>query len=245
MKQIRKSSIVDQITKTIIEELQRGTWKAGSQLPAERELTETLGVSRNALRESLKQLEFMGLLSVRQGEGTFVNELNHTLYFKNLSALIRLDDAAIFELIEARRAVEGTTSRLAALRATESDLEAMKQLIEKSEQLVSDHAAFTKLDTEFHHLVARASHNKVLLHLFMYIREALSEQQELIALIPGIPKVSVHYHRRIFESIQTRDGDAAASIMDEHIQNVLARLQLSETHSGNATAAPKYLTSSE
>ena len=85
MQPIKNVSLVDAIVQQVISEIRKGTWTAGSQLPPERELMQMLGVSRNALREALKQLQFMGLLSIRQGEGTFVNSVDHRRVSQRLS----------------------------------------------------------------------------------------------------------------------------------------------------------------
>lgn len=231
MEQVKKLSVVDLVVKALLKEFHDSAWQPGTQLPSERELAEQLGVSRNALREALKQLQFMGMISIRHGEGVFVNALDHTAFFKHLGTLIQLDSTAIDELIEARIAIESTTSRLSATRATADDLEAIEMYTGMSNS-ESDAAEFSRTDTSFHLAIAEAAHNRVLLHLFRHIQGALAEQQELIAAIPGIQRISADYHRRIFEAIKAKDGTEASLLITEHIGNVLKRLREQEAPDG-------------
>jgi DNA-binding FadR family transcriptional regulator len=195
-----------------------------SRLPPERELCESLGVSRGDLRKALAVLEGEGQLWRHVGKGTFVGSgpIEESVAIAEISG--RTNPA---DLMRARLIIEPEIAREAALHATPDDVAAMRQ------SLVQTRAAATwrqyeNLDNLLHRQIALASRNTVLLGLFDVlnaIRRAVVWGR--LRAEPAKPPANHHSfaeHDRIVDSIETRDLRAAAIAMRTHLESVERRL---------------------
>jgi DNA-binding FadR family transcriptional regulator len=195
-----------------------------SRLPPERELCESLGVSRGDLRKALAVLEGEGQLWRHVGKGTFVGSgpLEESVAIAEISG--RTNPA---DLMRARLIVEPEIAREAALHATPDDVAAMRQ------SLVQTRAAATwrqyeNLDNLLHRQIAQASRNTVLLGLFDVlnaIRRAVVWGR--LRTEPARPPANHHSfgeHDRIVDAIEIRDLRAAATAMRMHLESVERRL---------------------
>src|SRR5579872_5242609 len=106
-----------------------GELAPGMKLPPERELAKTFGVNRGSLRQVLKVLEIMGVLTQRVGDGTYLNASAESILNEPLDFMIALDDLTHQELFETRLIVEPELAARAAERATASDLAALRQAV--------------------------------------------------------------------------------------------------------------------
>src|SRR6516225_7673744 len=144
--------IADQIARLIAS----GEFPPGARLPAERELATSLGVSRASVREAIISLEIGGLVEVRVGTGIFVTESAAP------TVVDRDAGPGPFELLQARKMVEGEIAALAASKACAQDLEAMRQSLARMETHVDDFAIREASDREFHLAIAKATGNSSL-----------------------------------------------------------------------------------
>ncbi|RUO26603.1 pyruvate dehydrogenase complex transcriptional repressor PdhR [Aliidiomarina minuta] len=155
-----------------------GTWAAGERLPSERELAKQFDVSRPSLREAIQKLEAKGLVSRRQGGGTFVSGALHQQVTDPLYELLATHPESQFDLLEFRHALEGVSAFYAALRGNDADHARIQQAFNEASE-----AAETDKDTKnqaaalmnFYVAVTEASHNVVLLHLVRGMQELLME----------------------------------------------------------------------
>lgn len=155
--------IVQQLEKRILD----GVLKPGDRLPPERQLAEEFGVSRPSLREAIQQLASRGLLSSRQGGGTWVTDRLETAFSDPWEKLLGQHEELRGDLLEFRRVLEGTVARCAASRATQADLERLQRCVDRLQQAYrgGDLAEQAQADVEFHQAVAEASHNALFAHL--------------------------------------------------------------------------------
>ncbi|MGC0419886.1 FadR/GntR family transcriptional regulator [Embleya sp. AB8] len=154
---------VDRIRQMIIS----GELNPGDRLPAEKELAERLGLSRNSLREAVRALTLMRVLQTRRGDGTYVTSLDPELLLGTMSIVVDLHhDSTIRHFLEVRRFLEPEATAMAALRIVPEELAELAALITEGEGLL----AATPIDLDrmaangnaFHRLIARASGNPVL-----------------------------------------------------------------------------------
>src|SRR3954449_12278325 len=126
------SSIADQIRQAIV----TGKLTQGSRLPPERELAEQFGVSRVTVRDALRALEAMGLLEVRVGArgGAFVTVPSGSIMGQTMSDMMMMQALSPADIVEARLVVELGTVTLACARATDEDIELMRQLGERAKR---------------------------------------------------------------------------------------------------------------
>lgn len=211
--------------------------KPGDKLPNERMLSEELGISRPPLREALKALSAIGLLTTRQGGRTYVNDHGPQYINTILKYLTVVDSDLSLDFVQLRKALESETARMAALHATVEEianLEAIhverKTLIESNQDdLEPVREEIRLLDLQFHNAIALASKNLIFSEFIDAIRNLLAIQQKFAVMENHMTRQSVHYHGVIVEAIKNHDSEAAAKAMYEHIQNVELAV---EKHSG-------------
>jgi len=168
-KQVKQSKAYQDVVDQIQEAIMAGTLKAGSLLPAERELKEQFSVSRGTLREALRVLEQKGLIEIRTGVtgGSVVRAINSDNLSENLGLLIRNCAVSLRDLAEFREVIEGGVTALAAERATPDDVALLKNLLAEAEgnlnQGRSGWDAFIRTDEQMHLALARMSGNLLFL----------------------------------------------------------------------------------
>lgn len=214
--------IIDRIERLILNEELR----VGDALPSERELAAQLHVSRNILREALGTLVQKGLLEVRPGSGTYVARPNSEFLRDTLDHFIRFNKSALFDLIEARRAIEVEIAEMAATRATDKDRELIAAALERLERSVGSLEPYTEADIHFHSTLALAAKNGILELLLDSIRGALRENiSVLVRHHATAVEEAMRYHRRIARAVLDHNATEARIAMSEHLESVRRDLQ--------------------
>ncbi len=202
------------------ESISSGELKPGDRLPPETDLARSLGVSRPTVREALKVLEAMSILRSSTGPtgGTFVRAIDGLSIAEHLSDSITLlmdvDEMTLAELCEAREAVEIPAVGMAAARRTDSDLQAMKKIIEADEEMNLDNL-FS--DISFHRVIADASKNGML-NLFMSSIHMAVRTLADRYILPEVKQISQQQHQQIYRAIVSQDPEGARSAMRDHLQ---------------------------
>jgi GntR family transcriptional repressor for pyruvate dehydrogenase complex len=211
------------ITETIIDQIKQmilsGEMKKGQKLPPERQLAEMLSVGRTSVREAVRALQYMGILEVRSGDGTFLTE-NVSLLSDHFKTSFLIKHFSVIELVEARKIIEVETVCLAAERSSEEEKENLKGLFKKSVQVKNDVSAFLKADFAFHRKIAEMSQNSVLVEFFTAMRElTLEENLEVIKKQGQIDK-AIEFHLDILDAICSFDPAKARQVMMSHLENI-------------------------
>ncbi|KFB11455.1 FadR/GntR family transcriptional regulator [Nitratireductor basaltis] len=212
-----------EIAQNIAESISAGTYKTGDRLPPERELAATLGVSRTTVREALLALEIMRFVEIRIGSGVFV--LPENLREKSRGDLLPVEEVGPWEVLEARRMVEGESAFRAAQRATEKQIAAMEDCLRRMEARIDDIPRFDQADAEFHMLIAAAAGNSVVenyvAHLWQLRGSSLWNRWYDATRHPANRRQSVEDHKAIFKAIKRGLPEVAKTAMCAHI-DVLA-----------------------
>jgi GntR family transcriptional regulator, transcriptional repressor for pyruvate dehydrogenase complex len=189
----------------------------GDQFPAERDLSRNLQVSRTSIRQALVVLQALGFVDVRHGEGVFLRRTRG--FGESLTKLVerrrRLPD-----VLEAREALEVKLAELAAARRISGDLAAMQAAITKMDVEIQAGGLGTEGDAEFHHAIALAARNEVLLHLVDAMAEVIDESRVESLSEPGRPPRSLAAHREILAGIEAGSAALAAQAMRNHLREV-------------------------
>lgn len=205
----------------VIAEIERlvaaGQLKPGDRLPAEREFASALGLSRQSVREALRQLEARGLVRVVHGRGAFISrEVPIEGLREAFSTLLLLREISVEELMEARRINEPEIAALAAQRATDRDQAALAANL-SAMRLAREPARWAELAEEFHSLLARGSGNRVLWRMMQVLKEpnlicmrAQQDEQRWLA--------ATAEHERIVQAVVARDAQAARQAMADHLE---------------------------
>lgn len=192
-----------------------GAIAPGSKFPPERELAKEFGVNRASVRQVLKVLEIMGVLSQRVGDGTYLSESAETILNEPIDFLVLLDDLSQHELFETRLMIEPELTARAAERATAEDIATLRNAIFAMERSKSTRERLNA-DMAFHEAIFRASGNRICHLLFKGIHRTLLMSMDQLS-----ERVSLEhplmFHRRIYAAIRERNPQAARQAMQEHI----------------------------
>jgi GntR family transcriptional repressor for pyruvate dehydrogenase complex len=212
----------EDVTATLIGVFKRliseGSLAPGHRLPSERELAEMFGVSRSSLRQALKVLEIMGVISQRVGDGTYLNTAAPSILAEPMEFLILLDGLSFHELMEARLIVEPELAARAAARATPEDVAELREALAEMEDNQEDHARFTEYDLLFHKTIFRVAGNRVCTLMFTVVHQSLERLIQMTSKLVE-PNHTLQLHRRIFVAIRRHDADEARRRMTEHLED--------------------------
>lgn len=219
---------VDQVRISIVQAIATGQLRPGDRLPSELDQARGFRVSRAAVREALRSLSEMGLVTTVQGRGggSFVNNVDADPVARNLGEamdiLLHLDAINIAELLEARRALEGVCARLAAERRSAAHLREIDGVLEAARDPELSDEAWLELDVRFHRAVATSAENRVLMvplsALHAIVQPRLNE-----AICPLIVRDDIDAeHSAILAGIRDRDGAAATAAVERHIDTLEA-----------------------
>ena len=224
---VRRLRAHELILERIEEEIAAGRLGVGDRLPGERQLADMLRVSRASVREALRVLEALGVLTAKSGSGPGAGAILTARPAEGLGELIRLhiglSNFSPAEVVEARAMVERSAAGFAALAAGETELARLREVLEQIEDTSLTPAEFNAIDTEFHVRVGEASKNRLVGQFMQAMRDAVRRQAiEAIAglgewheIAPGLRQD----HVRIFEAIAAGDPAGATAAVDAHIRH--------------------------
>lgn len=219
-KPIKKAKVYEEIVAKIKDMVEKGRFKAGDQLPVERELAEVFRVSRSSVREALRSLESQGFIESRQGDGTYIANLPVESLVRPLASVILTEKDDQMELFEMRRMIEPDLAYLAAERATEEEIAMMEKVLALQEEQIDRGDFSTDVDRNFHYIMARAAKNKVILRIADNIMDLLAESREQNLQVEERPQKSILRHREVLEAIRARDPERAEKCMLEHLMDI-------------------------
>jgi len=220
----RKDGLVDQVVQAIEAQILSGRLAVGARLPAEREFSERLGVSRPVVREAVRILKTRGLLDTRHGIGTTVRAVSRDEIVKPLTLFLRArgEEISIHHLHQVRSILEVENAGLAAEYGTAEDLEDLERICREMEAAATDPLEFSIKDSEFHRRLSETTHNPLLILLLASIHDMMREVRSLVANQTGLYERVMPTHLRIVESLAARDSAGARAAMREHLEIALA-----------------------
>ena len=220
LKPIEKQRVAEEIVTQLRSLILTGQYPPGAKLPPERELAKTLGVNRASLREALKKLEHLGLVRIRQGDGTRVQDYMETAGIELVSHLIiatSADPKVIGDVLEFRRMIGRECARLAATRASEEDLARLAAVVERAaDQALAADQVF-QIDFEFYVAMTAATGNKILGLLVNTVRNAVASYMPVLANLAVSPETVREHHRDLMAALRAKDSDAAALVADAYL----------------------------
>lgn len=218
---IQRRKLYQEVVQRLMERIRSGTIPPGSQLPSERELMEEYGVGRPAVREALQALERSGIVEIAHGERARVVVPTAERLVAQVAGgamhLLRSQPQSLDHLKDARLFLEMGTARMAAERATEEQVAALRLSIARHRASMVNLDEFIERDMAFHREIAAISGNPI----FPAIVEALfrwaSEYYRTLVRAPGAEELTLAEHTRIVDAIAAHAPDAAAEAMRAHL----------------------------
>jgi GntR family transcriptional repressor for pyruvate dehydrogenase complex len=221
--------ILEQLENMIIE----GSFQPGEKLLPERELALQFNVSRPSLREAIQKLESKGLVTRKQGGGTFVSKNILNGFSDPLFDLMAKSNESQFDLLEFRHGIEGMASYYAAMRGTEEDFKEIQRKHTNigNSQLEDNFRLEAKSVFDFYMAICAASHNIVILHLARSMSELLTDNIEknltILAKKPDVFSKITNYRTRLLDAIISGQPQKAWGASHKHlafIEEVLLKM---------------------
>jgi GntR family transcriptional repressor for pyruvate dehydrogenase complex len=210
----RTMQVVDHI-RTLIE---NGALHPGDRIPPERELARTLKISRASLRAGIGYLAAMGVMKVRHGVGTFIEDGPAEFSKASLGLMGALYGFQFWQMFEARLIIEGSLAALAAERGRDEHHAALAEQVAEMFAIADNPADFLKHDVLFHRIIAQASGNPILAALIETITSAMYEKRRKTVERANYLRDMAVMHRDIFRAIRAHDPIEARKQMEHHLR---------------------------
>ncbi|MGQ9858945.1 MAG: FadR/GntR family transcriptional regulator [Thermodesulfobacteriota bacterium] len=224
---IKRTTAADEVFKSLHGLIISGQLRPGDKLPSQRELAESLEVSRSTLREAIHKLMALGYLEPRQGVGTRVSRADPLRYMSSLPDHFLLDGVSAAEFLEARLIIESAVAKLAVKRASARQRAFLKEILERQARAAREGQVdeFSRLDTEFHLSLARLSGNRVLVRMEETILDLLRQFIRRVSDLPGAIEDALVFHSKILEALEAQDPEEAQRRMASHLADVAQRIK--------------------
>jgi DNA-binding FadR family transcriptional regulator len=212
-----KTTAAQSVARRILEMIRAGIWQPGDQLPTEKELIEQLAVGRSTVREALQILSTVNVIQATAGHGTFIRTPTAAGVFRPDLIALLIGNSFALELLEAREMIEPPTVRLAALRATDAELDRVGDVLAAHESAHRTGRPVSEYAARFHVMLAEASHNQVASSFMSSILEMLTARGRRFDHIPDYQQRELQEHQAILAAVRAREPERAAELMLRHI----------------------------
>lgn len=224
---IKSSKLSDEVYKQIVSLISSGKLNPGDKIPSERDLAADLRISRQSIREALNRAEVMGLIEVRQGEGSFILSSVKKSLKPPLTLIIEKEAERIFDFLEIRKLVEGWCAEKAAAEATAEELENMAGILDEMKKVVSKDKQWEELDLNLHLSFAKATHNVIAVHIMEALKSNFKPFFRFTKSMPSSEKMDIlwQHHYEIFKAIKQRDPETSKKKVIEHLDYIREKLK--------------------
>lgn len=218
---VSRASMAEQVVFKLLAHIRSGELKAGDRLPPERELAETIGVSRPTLREALRALIVLGAIRSRQGEGMYVSELKAEDLLGPLQFFLTLEGCSIDNLYDARALIEGGLARRAAEKIAPAQIAELRRLIALQTAAVDTPPVYRRHDVAFHKLISDVADNAFLARIAASLNVIGMEFREMASETPSVIRQSLEDHAAVVEAMERGDAAGVEAAMRGHMLHVL------------------------
>ncbi len=211
--------VFEDIVRRIRLEIAGGRIGPGQRLPTEPQIAVQLKVSRGSVREAVRVLEMLGLVTVRRGRagGVFATPNCQEVAEASFASILPLGQTSAEDSFEFRRIIEPKAAALAALRATERDVDLLRLALQRTEDPALAREAFGEAVRLFHQAIAVASRNSCIRTFFTQFLLSREMSFATAHKEPVQRSLTHFFHEKIFGAISARKPDEAQAWMDAHI----------------------------
>lgn len=222
-KPVKNTSISKKVIEQIKDMLSDGTLKKGDRLPSERSMAETLEISRSSVREAMKELEIMGLVETKPGEGNFVKENFEDILFEPFSTMFLIRESSTEEILELREVIEKGNAGLAARRITDQELSELRSILDQAKSS-NDEDLLVELDLLFHYKIAQASKNFLLQSILnavsSLIEFSIQDTRKNILIEDSHKENIIDQHEKIYQALADKNPTKGEKAMLNHLDYV-------------------------
>jgi GntR family transcriptional regulator, transcriptional repressor for pyruvate dehydrogenase complex len=235
-KPVEKKSLADAVFEQLREQIVSGRMEPGDALPAERALSDMLGVNRGAVREALKRLEQARLITIQQGGSTRVLDFRETAGTDLLSALLVRPDGTVDtrvarSVLEMRSALAADAARHAARRATSEQRARLDAICKTMHEQRDDILALQELSMAFWKTLVEASDNVAYQLSLNSLDESYSKFKHVMLHVMAEELSNREGYLAILRAVAERDEEEAAHAAllvvgtgQRRLEGLLARL---------------------
>lgn len=228
-KPLKKELLSQAVQDQLVSSITSGKFKPGDKLPSERELMDQFEVSRVTIRDALRSIKGMGLISTKRGVngGAFVSEPNPDPITANFQNLVLMGKVNFAHLIEARLFLEPPLARNAAMYRTDQDLERLRQLLNSAEAQVGESPKKGRLiNVRFHLEVGRITSNPIVIFILESITQAFSSliiEKTQTRFDQGVVNSLISEHLEILKAIEDQQPQLAEDKTKKHLMTTYRR----------------------
>jgi len=216
---LKRKTLTSQVIDHVVEMIKSGQVKPGQRLPTETELTQSLGVSRTCVREAIKSLESLGLVSVRQRVGATVLEPSASNLLNAEQFSMAIQSQQTDDLLEFRKIMEVGLASLAAEKADASDLAALKSALDRYRTEMSTTGVDCNTDLSFHVALVQASKNPIAGMVWQMISQRLTSVLSQTIAVPHVCEETLRDHEKIYLAVKSHEPRKAREAMRSHLEN--------------------------
>ncbi|MFS0822055.1 FadR/GntR family transcriptional regulator [Bacillus sp. 1P02SD] len=229
-KKIKPKKIYEEVTDALQEAIRSGKLKPGTKLESVQQLAESFQVGRSAIREALTALKAMGLIEMRQGEGTYVKEFHAEDLTFPLATAMLMNQQDVMHLLEVRKIIETGAAATAAKKHTSENLSKIESALNGMKIALGNEELGETSDLQFHLAISEATQNPILTNLLLHVSDLMQETMKETRRITLFSKEKTterlyNEHLSIYEAIAAGNEEAARSAMLSHLNNVEETLE--------------------
>lgn len=213
-----KLSPVDTVISYIQQAITNKDYLPGDRLPAERKLSEMLGVGRPNIRKAIQKLELYGIVKTFPQSGTVISSFTKEQFDQMFNETLKVSKYDFYSLVHVRALLESEACILAAKNRTQEDLEKIEKVLKTLEQ-TSDADKRMKLDFDFHQAIAHSSHNEVLSSLLLIITPDIMKYYHRFRLCTTSERTTESEHREYMQKIKEQDVKGIKELVQRHLSN--------------------------
>ncbi|MDF2486242.1 MAG: regulatory protein GntR [Herbinix sp.] len=199
-------------------QIRAGNLTSGSKLPAERELSQILGISRNSVREAIRTLDIMGVISSQQGAGNYLTGNFENNLVESLSMMFLLNQIDYQQISQLRRALEMQALTLAIDNITEEQIQELTLVVAELEHTTEENNII--LDKKLHYTIATASQNILITNILQALSDLIDQfivdlRREILSS-PDSKIILQEAHNGMMLSLIHRDKNMANEAINKH-----------------------------
>jgi GntR family transcriptional repressor for pyruvate dehydrogenase complex len=165
-------------------------------------------------------LETMKLVDRRQGDGTYVIASSEEALIQPLAAALFHEKDDLIDIFFLRKIVEPEVAHVASENATPEEINELEEILREQEKEVVEGKDSIQADSEFHHLLARMTRNRVMERLLLALLDLLSKTREKYLQTEERKQRSLQGHREVLAAIKNGNATGARQAMRRHLENV-------------------------
>ena len=217
---VRTRRTFEAVSEQIRAQVRAGALRVGDRLPNERELAKTFEISRHAVRESLRELESMGMVTLKKGAtgGAFISDGRPDAVSDVMRGMFYVGGISLEQLTEARLWIESVVVRVATARADAAAYALLEENVRlaEAETLAGRLNVKTQHNIEFHNLLAATTGNPVLIMTMNAMMGILREFVGQVGSVMGLDVIQSR--RRLLRHMHAGDADRAVAEMEKHLK---------------------------